>query len=448
MVVNRSVRAWLSGPASRARVPVFVARGVGAGHALDALRLRPELRFVDSPRQASVLLVAGRITDALAQPLAQVHDQVPRPRATVWWTSGDVDGVPDDGAVVVSNEADVVARLIATHSGLTRGTKAGEPPLLPDRDPAEWRGVGPYGQGGTGMTGGVPYGRQIAGRTDDLRDGLALDVIVQRMGPFLTPFPAGLVLEATIQGDIVQAALASPASASDGGHPEAQPPRGGGALPDPDRAPFVQGRSEPVPVSVLEVARARHHLRWVASCLRLYGMDALALRVLRLASSLIPSDADAVRDLARRLDRPWVLGAVTAGVGRMDPETAVAFGGPVARSAGVDVDPRARMPAYRALGFAPVVCSGGDVRARWRQRMAEAEQSLDLAARAGHATLDADPDLEPPWTTAVGLDADRDLTPQVAGLLVGLEWGDALATLVSLDLDLEDRLAAGIDVPA
>lgn len=426
-------------------MPVFPARGVGAGHALDALRLHSELRFVDSPRHAVVLLVAGRISDALAAPLAQVHDQIPQPRATVWWTPTPPEMTIGGSSVVTSGEDEAVGEIVRTHEGLLRGSRPGEAPLLPDRDPAPWRGVGPYGQGGTGMTGGVPYGRPIAGRADDLRDGLALDVIVQRVGPFLAPLPAGLVLEVTIQGDVVQGAVAGPATV--GAEPPVSLPRGGGPLADPDRDLFTRARTEPVRVSALEMARARHHLRWLAAGLRLYGMDAFALRVLRFASRLTPADGGAIGRLAERLDRPWFLGRVTAGVGRIDPEAAAAFGGPVARAAGVAVDPRGRMSAYRDLGFAPLVRSGGDVRARWRQRVAEAEQSLDLASRAAAATIDPDPDLEPPWTTA-GRDGERVLTSLVPALLVGLEWGDALATLVSLDLDLEDRLVAEIGVPA
>jgi hypothetical protein len=419
---------------------------VGAGHALDALRLRPELRFVDSPRRAGVLLVAGQITDALAAPLAQVHDQMPQPRATVWWTPAPPEMIVGGSLAVTSGEDEAVQGVVRTHAGLMRGSRQGEAPLLPDRDPAEWRGVGPYGQGGTGMTGGVPYGRPIAGRTDDLRDGLALDVIVLRVGPFLAPLPAGLVLEVTIQGDIVQSVVASPVAV--GAEPTGSLPRGGGPFADPDREPFARARMEPVRVDALEMARARHHLRWLAAGLRLYGMDALAVRVLRLARRLTPSDGDALGRLAKKLDRPWVLGRVTAGVGRIDPETAAAFGGPVARAAGLAVDPRAGMSAYRDLGFAPVVGSGSDVRARWRQRVAEAEQSLDLAARSVDRTVDAGPNLELPWTTVVGRDGDRDLTAQIPALLEGLEWGDALATLVSLDLDLEGGLVSEIGVPA
>jgi len=442
MGVSRSLRRLLSGPASRAPVPVFAARGLGAGHALDSIRLRPELQLVDSPRLANALLVVGRITDGLAEPLAQVHDQVPRPRATVWWTSGEPPATRDGFGVVMTEEDEAVEELVLGRGRLLRGEGPGEPPLLPDREPAEWRGVGPYGQGGTGMTGGVPYGRPIPGRLDDLRDGLALDVIVQRVGPFLAPFPAGLVLDATIQGDIVQAVdLLSPAAPSD---PELAAPFGGGPLPDPDREPFSRTSSEPVPVRTLEMARARHHLRWIAGCLRLYGMEALGLRVLRLARNLTDSDGNALRELARRLDRPWVLGRVTAGVGRVDPETAAAFGGCVARASGVDTDPRARIPAYRDLGFSPVTGSGGDVRSRWRQRLREAEQSLDLASRAGDREAGPDEGLEPPWTAAAGRAGEPDAAALLPEVLVGLEWGDAVATLASLDLDLEDRIAAEV----
>src|SRR3546814_17035378 len=74
------------------------------------------------------------------------------------------------------------------------GGRPSEPAALTDVEPAVWRGVGPYGQGGTGMTGGVPYGRPLPGWAED-RDGLKLDQLQLRLGPAYPGLPPGLVLE-------------------------------------------------------------------------------------------------------------------------------------------------------------------------------------------------------------------------------------------------------------
>src|SRR3546814_14127208 len=59
------------------------------------------------------------------------------------------------------------------------------------------------GQGGTGMTGGVPYGRPLPGWAED-RDGLKLDQLQLRLGPAYPGLPPGLVLDLHMQGDILQ----------------------------------------------------------------------------------------------------------------------------------------------------------------------------------------------------------------------------------------------------
>jgi hypothetical protein len=77
---------------------------------------------------------------------------------------------------------------------------------------------------------------------------------------------------------------------------------------------------------------------------------------------------------------------------------------------------------------------GGAALARWRQRVAEAEQSLRLAAAAGDATVGPLDVVEGP-SGPFGPGPLLDLLPD---LLVGMEWGDLVTTVVSLDLDLEE----------
>jgi hypothetical protein len=417
--------------AADAPVAVFAVAGWGAREAVQRLRLSDELRLVDTPRAASVLLVAGLIPEPLAEPLARVHDALPHPRCTVRWGLGApsddvVARVPD--SVPVGD--DVVGAIVGAQRDLLAGWRTSDPPILPDADPAPWRGVGPYGQGGSGMTGGIPYGRSMAELMPD-RDGLRLDIVPITVGPFFPRFPTGLVLDATLAGDVVVDATVGP-----------NPFAGAGAValaPRPGLRPFLRALSEPVSVAELELARAREHLRWLADALVAHDLHALGVRALRLAARVGPGDGARVHGLARTLRWTQVLGWSTAGVGRIAGEDAAGVGGPVARAAGVAEDARADDPAYRALGFEPVVHRNGDVADRWRQRLAEAAQSLDLAARAGDRRAEPVGRVEAPRGPLTDASsATTRLLPLLPRLLRDLEWGDAVATLVSLDLDLEE----------
>lgn len=426
------LRAAVDRLASRAPVPVFAAAGVGARVQVEDLRLQPRLRLVDSPAAANVLLLAGAVPADLAAELARVHDALSRPRTSVWWSLGAPVAPPVPPAVEV-HDADpsvLVDAVVDAHRRLLIGELASSPAQLPDEEPAPWRGVGPYGQGGTGMTGGVPYGRPMAEVAPD-RDGLRLDQLTVRIGPFFAPFPTGLVLEVRLQGDVVQQARAVVA-------PE-------GEAPDEVAVAttFRDALHAPVPVSVLEVERARSHLRSIASALVAHQLPSLARRVLRFASHVHPGQRDDVQRLHRLLRRTQLLGWATSGVGLIPAAhlegTAT---GPVARASGVVEDERIADPGYVGLGFEPVVHGGGDARARTDQRLAEAGQALQLAARAGDRRHDPEAPLESPQgRLAIGDTPAQRLLPLLAVVLEGLEWGDAVTTVVSLDLDADQVLA-------
>ncbi|MDP8954464.1 MAG: hypothetical protein M3N37_06020 [Actinomycetota bacterium] len=115
-------------------------------------------------------------------------------------------------------------------------------------------------------------------------------------------------------------------------------------------------------------------------------------------------------------------------------------GGPVARAGGVAIDARTDDPAYACLDFEPVVHHGGDARARLRQRVAEAAQALALAERAGDALRSPGPPVEGPrGPLAPGRTMpSSSLIDLLPTLLDGQEWGDAVTTVASLDLDLEE----------
>lgn len=456
-----ALRSALARFAAGAPTRVFVLEGIDAPDALDVLRLRSDITFVDTPRSATVLLVAGRLPEAMHEVARRAHDAMAEPRATVWWTlppdhgamlpfpdATVVNALPDGSSDAMATLAGVLAR---TQAGLLCATRPSEAALLADVDPAPWRGVGPYGQGGSGMTGGVPYGRPLAGRAPD-RDGLELDQLSVRVGPFFAPFPAGLVLDVTLQGDIIQEAIVpgNPFVASgDDGNPVRVT---GGA--------FHAVLREPVRIADLERARARHHLRWLARALRVHGLEALGLRTLALATTLADGvPPGAVRDvgaLRRLLERTRGLGWATAEVGVIDPRLVTGRGlGPIARAAGLAEDARIDDPAYDELGFAPVMQERdgnpagravGDARARWRQRLGETMQSLALAARAGDRRTGGEGRPVEGVRGRVS-DATRDspsamLLALLPDLLRGQEWGDAVTTIVSLDIDVREAALA------
>lgn len=193
---------WLERLAAGAPVAVFAAVGRDAIERVEDLSLDSRITWVASPRHADVLLVAGRIRSQDRQALRAVHDQIPGPRKTLWWGSEPFDELASPNVVPLADEAlPLVLQLRDSHSH-------GESDLLPDEPPNPWQGVGPNGQGGKGMMGGVPYGRPMAMTDDDGRDGLQLDQITVQIGPYLQTWPSGLVLQLVLQGDAVQRAQA------------------------------------------------------------------------------------------------------------------------------------------------------------------------------------------------------------------------------------------------
>lgn len=193
----------LSRLAARAPAPVFAAVAPGMARASDDLSTAPGIEFQPSIRWAEILLVAGTPRPEDLTALRRLHDQMPHPRATVWWRT---EPDPAFGGRDLVATGDPEAVLVAAHRALLAEDRASEPDILPDEPPEEWRGVGPHGQGGEGMMGGTPYGRPMPMMGEELRDGLMLDAYTACFGPFLPVLPAGLALELTLQGDVIQKA--------------------------------------------------------------------------------------------------------------------------------------------------------------------------------------------------------------------------------------------------
>jgi hypothetical protein len=406
---------------------VYAIAGDGEDDAIQDLRIEPSVRFVLTPRAANILLVAGHVRRELVEAIVAVHDALTHPRAVVLWRVGPELTGAFPNAVTVGD--DPVETLIRVHADLVTGVRESSPPLRPDLDPAPWRGVGPYGQGGTGMTGGVPYGRPLADRAPD-RDGLTLDQLSFKVGPFWHPLPPGLLMEVDLQGDVIQR-LGFPAEAYVPG------------VAAGDGGVFFRALTEPVPIAELELARARSHLRKLAGAVALHGLDAFSERILRLAIEVRPGSIEPVEALVGPLRRSGFLGWATSGVGVFGRDSLPGMGlGPTSRASGLDEDVRSDDADYRSLGFEPIVDTGGDVAARWRVRLAEAVQSLHLADRAGDRVVEPAGRVESPrGRLEHGSAPSSRLMYALPAILDGLEWGDAVATIVSLDIDLNDLRA-------
>lgn len=431
------LRRALASIATRAPVRVFPIPGWGGRPLLRQLQAEPAVVVCQTPRSATVAVVLGRLPRALLAPAMRIHDQMPGPRAVVRWTFGfpdDADaGVAFEDATVTGGD-DIAGALCGVQRDLLAGRRRSSERILLDLDPAPWRGVGPYGTGGKGMTGGIPFGRPLAERGPD-RDGLELDVLPVRIGPLWPSLPAGLTLDVQFHGDIVAAAAV-------GDNPYTCYP---GDLPVPAAAPdpFQLVAEEPVLMADLELARARHHLYAVADTLRVIGLSALSARASSVASRLHSDGPQKAARLVHRLCRLPALRSALGGIGRLTPEDAGQLAGPVARAVGVARDLRAHEPAYRALGFAPITHADGDALARLRQRLAETAQALDLAASASTSIGPVDVVEGPRGPVRPGQQPmSAVLLALLPDLVAGTEWGDAVATVASLDIDVEEAASA------
>jgi len=284
--------------------PVYAAVGaMGLGGALQ-LMLYPDVRLVGSPRHAAILLVTGNIGDKTLADLHRLHDQLPHPRATVWWR---MDPPPHwDHPITVPESGDIAAILSSVWRALLCSERRSESDCLPDAPPNPWRGIGPHGQGGKGMMGGTPYGRPMAMTGDDIRDGLTLDVYEACFGPFLPTMPPGLALHLTLQGDVIQKAGV-------------------------EHEPYAQDGLAVSPLAVL------------AQILRLLELPALAERLIRAAAGDAAGRSQDIAALRRAFLWSGAHQAIPPGLGRT-PD---------------DVDLRARLDLWWAIAAGERVARPG-----------------------------------------------------------------------------------------
>ena len=307
---------------------------------------------------------------------------------------------------------------------------------------------------------------------DPSADGLVMEPIEFRFGPIGTPLPAGLVVDVTLDGDVVAEARidATLRRATEGAPVPAAPdllaPVAWRTLLDGiagDRTEADRWTS----IAAVEVERAVSHLAWLRSFGRLLGWAPLIERcTAALATTAHLRTSSAAADEFGRATRAvievaelvqgsrWLrLRAADRAVVTADDIRDCGLRGPTARASGVDDDARSEHPLYQRLDFAAVVRPEGDAHARTRVRADETVESLRMAEGALRAAMawkpaDAegatDSTLEGPrgplravrsggaWSlTAPG---EREAREVAARTMIGLEWATALLAAASFDL--------------
>lgn len=337
-------------------------------------------------------------------------------------------------------------------------------------------------------TGGHDHGNMMEVTGEPSADGLVMEALDFRLGPLAAGLPGGLVLDLSLDGDVVAACAPRPTlcQPADGRPPDPLAPAAWTvaierawelAAGQPTGARVALRR-----VAAVELERALSHLLWLRAFARVLGWGELGDRAHEAAAPLIGArapdgqlvDVDAERlaihalrqahPRARRLKVLLAgsrrLASRTRGRARLEVREVQrrGVGGPIARACGLRVDARTEDPLYRRLGFRPHLRAEGDAEARTLLRCEEALRAVELAfvalrlagddrargAAPGHAsgpvtvesargTLRVAP---PGARTAPALSAaGAAATSALAGeAVLGMEWGSALSALASFDL--------------
>lgn len=330
-----------------------------------------------NPADADLLITAGPLGEELRAVADRVWAQVPGPAVRVEVTDPAAAG-ERLAAAVVELAGLTVARPAAEHD-------AGQPAQGGGMDPGMEHGMDP------GMD--MPGGLRMADRAAD-RDGLRLDVLHVPLGPVLPAWPAGLLVDVEMQGDLIQSArerlLAS-------GTPS--PPYWSAPAADARRS---GGR------------RAAAHLDSLGRLLTVAGWDDAASQAQTVRDELLSrgdggATSDAVARLRRRLSSSRALRLATDGLGVLSAADAARW----------DVTG----PAARA------VPRGGDATARWQTWLDEAALAL------------ADPgSIAAEGPRGVGPGCSAALLRAATALMAGLDLAAARIVMASLDPD-PDELA-------
>jgi len=403
--------------AHRRLVPAVIVPDIGAwamwGRDLRALGFRA----ASAPQHAELMIAPARVPQALDEAISAAWARMPPPRRHV--ALGDELA---DGAQL----AVVLAEVRHGH----------EP------DPGE------------GDHGDMDDGDMMAITGEPSADGLVMEAADVELGPLSSPLPGGLVVNASLDGDVVatckvRALLRASASS------HALDP----LTPAAWSAAHAIARGESggwgPRLAAVEVERALSHLVWLGRMSAVLGWPQLTTQTQQAVSAVLavkrglPAAARPAQRVAELLDGSRRLGSRTRGVAVVGAKEAArrGLGGPDARASGLVVDARAGEPCYAAAGFEVVVAQDGDAQARVLVRAREAVQALRLADRLCDEDPPAPARIEGPRgcvrvsPAPGGRGRVRHQAPDptaafavCAELAVGLPWSRALVALASFDL--------------
>lgn len=389
-----------------------VAGGTGVRLAVERCLRSRRWPPATGPSDADVLVVCGAPHATVQEALETTWRAMPGPRTRI--QLGAVDDVPAQLTLAVTRLADRQAqraearqRPVGVPDDPTPERKAeeGQPTDAGDHhegmsDDGGQADSGPvdggmdHGDMQMDMDMSLPGGLVLADRADD-RDGLKLDVLHLRLGPFLPSWPAGLLLDIALQGDVVQEASVDICSPSDADSFWAGPP----------------GQDFGRIARLLAAA----HLDSSGRLLQLAGWVAAAdeagrLRDDTLAGAAVPSLQAQLHRLRVRASRSWSLrwGLRDLGVLRAGDAERLGVTGPAARA-------------------------DGDVLDRLLQWLLEAEQALDGDCPSGEG---------PRGRLVQGRAPSAALLAAVPALVTGLDVAGARLVIASLDPDVAELVPA------
>ncbi|HWC27512.1 MAG TPA: hypothetical protein VG474_13070, partial [Solirubrobacteraceae bacterium] len=336
--------------------------------------------------------------------------------------------------------------------------------------------------------GGHHHGDMMAITGEPSADGLVMEAMDVQAGPLGVSLPGGLLVQASLDGDVVAGCQVRATLTVD----DIAPPDPWSALAWTAAQLAASERVAGVAphagrwfrLAAVEVERSVSHLAWLHGFCRLLGWQHMARRARAVLTAVASARASlpvqsttpdlpdvrsdrlqadlahayaATVELADALTKSRALALRTTGVGTLSADEVQArrLAGPIARASGVGDDARRDDPGYARLGFEPLVREEGDARARTLLRAAEAAQALTLAAAATELAPQADGDdaapqfglpsaglvesARGPLRVVVSADgapqrgaAGARAARQAAGeLAVGREWAAALVTVAS-----------------
>lgn len=177
-------------------------------------------RSASSPADADVLAVCGAPSGEWSDLIDRIWDQLPGPRTRIDVTDPEDVGEALDEAVAALRDdarqrADARDRPVRPevdepdmdHSHMDHGSHEDTNHADMDHSQMDHSSHGDMDHGNMdhshmGHGDMAPEGIPLAGGADD-RDGLEMDVLRVRLGPVLAHWPAGLVLDCTLAGDVL-----------------------------------------------------------------------------------------------------------------------------------------------------------------------------------------------------------------------------------------------------